>query len=269
MSGEANRRLGTGAYCWRLERRDGVTIGLTTHDRDLTLDGLVYRASPGMTPSAITLSDRFDAGAIDISGALSSDAISARDLIAGRWDGAAIRLFFADWEDRAAAPVTLARGTVASIAVKGVGFEAEVRGPMATLDRPVTEQTSPACRAELGDPRCRVAMAGRIALIRIVRSAQETVEVEAADGNAYGYGRLRWITGANSGLESAILSQEGRVLRLREAPPFAAEPGDLVEISEGCDKRFETCCARFGNGENFRGEPHLPGIDLLTRYPGE
>ncbi len=45
--------LTTIALCWRIERRDGVTIGLTGHDRDLEVDGLVYRAAPGMTPSAV------------------------------------------------------------------------------------------------------------------------------------------------------------------------------------------------------------------------
>ena len=43
------------------------------------------------------------------------------------------------------------------------------------------------------------------------RSAEDVVEVEdaAAGGNAYGFGRLRWIGGANSGLESAILRSDG------------------------------------------------------------
>ena len=35
--------LTTIALCWRIERRDGVTIGLTDHDRDLVIDGLVHR----------------------------------------------------------------------------------------------------------------------------------------------------------------------------------------------------------------------------------
>ena len=92
---------------------------------------------------------------------------------------------------------------------------------------------------------------------------------EAPGGpGACAFGRLRWIGGANSGLESAILSSDGLQLRLREPPPSAIEAGDLVEIAEGCDKSFATCGARFANAENFRGEPHLPGMDLLTRYPG-
>jgi uncharacterized phage protein (TIGR02218 family) len=99
--------------------------------------------------------------------------------------------------------------------------------------------------------------------------AADVVEVEAAAaGNAHGGGRLRWIGGANSGLESAILRAEDERMILHEPPPAPPAVGDLVEIEEGCDKMLATCTGRFGNAVNFRGEPHLPGIDLLTRYPG-
>ena len=30
-------RLATRAFFWRIERRDGVTLGFTSHDRDLML----------------------------------------------------------------------------------------------------------------------------------------------------------------------------------------------------------------------------------------
>jgi hypothetical protein len=52
------------------------------------------------------------------------------------------------------------------------------------------------------------------------------------------------------------------------APRFPTRPGELVEVIEGCDKTIATCAGRFANAANFRGEPYLPGIDLLTRYPG-
>lgn len=38
-------------------------------------------------------------------------------------------------------------------------------------------------------------------------------------------------------------------------------------LVEGCDKRFATCSARFGNGLNFRGFPSIPGNDFLSRWP--
>src|SRR5690606_21142591 len=42
--------LTTMALCWRLDRRDGVALGFTSHDRDLPIGGIVYRAAPGMVP---------------------------------------------------------------------------------------------------------------------------------------------------------------------------------------------------------------------------
>lgn len=262
--------LTTAAFCWRLERRDGICMGFTTHDRDLDLGGIVYRAAPGMLPSAISLSDGFDADMLEVGGAISSDAIREEDLAAGRWDGAAVTVLMVDWEAPEGEQAVLARGEIGDVGVSGNGFSAELRGLVAVLERPVVEQTSPECRARLGDKRCRVDMAARVRMTRIASVVDEdVVEVAgAAAGNAYAYGRLRWIGGANSGLESAVLTSQGPVLTLREPPPFPPAVGDLVEISEGCDKSLATCAGRFANAANFRGEPHLPGMDLLTRYPG-
>lgn len=263
--------LTTIAFCWRVERRDGVAIGFTTHDRDVQIDGLDYRAAPGMLPSAIALSDSFDADTLDIAGALTSDAISEADLAAGRWDGAAVTIFMVDWKAPEAAQIPLARGELGEVAIEGEGFKAELRGPTALLERPVVELTSPECRAELGDKRCRIDMAARIRMTEVVAVVSEdVVDVASAstEANAYGYGRLRWISGLNSGLESAIAASAGTRLSLRDPPPFAPAAGDMIEIHEGCDKSLATCAGRFANTLNFRGEPHLPGIDLLTRYPG-
>jgi uncharacterized phage protein (TIGR02218 family) len=40
-------------------------------------------------------------------------------------------------------------------------------------------------------------------------------------------------------------------------------PGDAFSLTPGCDKSFATCQAKFGNGVNFRGFPHIPGNDFV------
>ncbi|MGN6269001.1 MAG: DUF2163 domain-containing protein [Sphingomonas sp.] len=257
------------ALCWRVERRDGVTIGLTDHDRDLLVDGLVHRAAPGMTPSAILRSDGLDADTMDIAGALTSTAIGEEDLLAGRWDGARVMLFAIDWSG-SGGRVDLGEGTIGAVETKQGAFTAELAGPTAALDRPVCEMTSPECRAELGDKRCRVAMAGRRRFARLMSIDDRVATVDAGEpsANAYGGGLLRWLSGANGGLESAIAASTGATVTLRAPPMFVAQAGALVELIEGCDKSLATCAGRFGNAANFRGEPYLPGMDLLTRYPG-
>ena len=92
-------------------------------------------------------------------GALTSDAITAADLKAGRWDGAAVCVFMVDWEAPDGETLALARGELGEVSIRGDAFEAELKGPTAALDRPVVEQTSPECRARLGDKRCRIDLA--------------------------------------------------------------------------------------------------------------
>ncbi len=260
--------LATIAYCWRIERRDGVAIGLTAHDRDLTVDGFRYRAAPGMTPSAVRRSARFDADSMDVTGALSGAAIGETDLLAGRWDGARVVLFAVDWTDPSQ-PVPLGSGSIGAVEMRDGTLTAELRGAMAALEAPVVEMTSAECRAELGDRRCRVAMAGRRRMARVAAAAGTvlTLDVAESEPGALGGGVVRWMSGANCGLSDAVAMSDGAQVTLRRRPRFDPE-GALVEIREGCDKSLATCAGRFGNAANFRGEPYLPGIDLLTRYPG-
>ena len=50
----------TRARAWALTRADGVVMGFTDHDRDLSFDGITFRAGTGMTASAIAYGDRID-----------------------------------------------------------------------------------------------------------------------------------------------------------------------------------------------------------------
>ena len=94
------------------------------------------------------------------------------------------------------------------------------------------------------------------------------VAVAGLVAGAYAFGALRWMTGRNAGLTQAVLDNDASGLTLADAPAFAVEAGTLALLTEGCDRQAATCGGRFGNIANFRGEPFLPGMDLLTRYPG-
>lgn len=264
------QELATLAFCWRLERRDGVTIGLTSHDRDLSVGGVRYRAAPGMLPSAVRRGSGLEPESMDVRGALSSDAVTAEDLGAGRWDGAAMRLTLTEWTDPGALWLELARGEIGAVEREGEAFTAELVGPAAALDAPVAPETSPDCRAMLGDKACRVDLAGRrrLAVVEEVDGQAVMVAGGGLTEGAYAFGGLRWLTGANTGIAQAIIASDGVSVTISDPPPFAVAAGTRALLTEGCDKRMATCSGRFGNAVNFRGEPYLPGNDLLTRYPG-
>jgi hypothetical protein len=39
------------------------------------------------------------------------------------------------------------------------------------------------------------------------------------------------------------------------------------DFALGCDRQLSTCRDRFDNVANFRGFPHIPGIDFVLKYP--
>lgn len=229
----------TVALCWRVERRDGVAVGLTGHDRDLLVDGLVHRAAPGMTPSAIARSGVLEPGAeadtMDVAGALSSAAIGERDLLSGRWDGARVRVFAVDWSDPRD-PLTLGEGVIGAVELGEDGFTAELRGASAAFDRPVVEETSPECRATLGDRRCRVAMAARRRFARVAAWLDRVlVRVDAASpGDVLmlrtGPGQLHFAVRTTRGLVHA----DAALRRVVERPgPVEAPVLGCWRIGEG------------------------------------
>ncbi|GAA3695274.1 hypothetical protein GCM10022268_02450 [Sphingomonas cynarae] len=126
--------LATVALCWRIERRDGVAIGLTAHHRDLDIDGLIHRAAPGMVPSAVRREIGLEADTMEVAGALDGAAIDGRDLLAGRWDGARVAVFAVDWTG-GASRVDLGEGVIGAVEMADGRFSAELTGPGAALDR--------------------------------------------------------------------------------------------------------------------------------------
>lgn len=256
------------AFCWLVERRDGSGLALTSHDQPLTVDGVRFEPAPGILPAAIRSDAGLDGASSEIVGSLSSAAIGEADIAAGRWDGAALKLFAVDWELPISVIQVLMEGELGQVSCSGSRFEAELLGVAAKLARPVCSLTSPECRAELGDPRCRVDMAGRRLRARVVQASGNVVTIDQETGDRFRFGEVRFLGGAANGERRKILSVAEMELTMRSEPSREIEAGTAVEITEGCDKRLDSCATRFANAENFRGEPHLPGNDLLTRYPG-
>ena len=262
------REVSTIAFGWCLERRDGAGVALTSHDGALDRGDVHYRPDPGVMPSAITRKLGLDSHSGEVAGALSSAAITEQDLRLGRWDGARVTLAAVDWETDAETEDPLLRGELGEIAMTGDSFTADLRGAAGRLNEAICPATSPECRAQFGDKHCRVDLSGRTVRASIVSINGTRLTLDQALDDRFLFGRLRYMTGANCGSTSVILGVGHDEIVVRDLPKGTIAAGCTVEVREGCDKRFETCVSRFANAANFRGEPHLPGNDLLTRYPG-
>ena len=271
LAAALGQEVTTLATCWRIQRRDGVVLGFSTHDRTLTIDGLDYRAVAGFTPTAVDSSNALDVDNLDVEGVLESGTISRADLMAGRYDFAAVSIFLVNWSDLSQGKMRLRDGWLGEVTMKDGAFTAEVRGLTERLQADVGDVFSPECRADLGDRRCKVNLAGVIKTGTVTAVTDRQTFTDSSRGESDGwfdYGVLVWLDGANGGLETEVKAQTGGQFILFTAMPHDIQPGDRYCVHAGCDKRFETCRTKFDNALNFRGEPAVPGRDAVLDYPG-
>jgi len=268
LAGHIESGATTLCRCWSLTRRDGLVLGFTDHDRALAFDGLTYAAATGLEAAETTAELGFAIGGGDVAGALAASGLNEADLARGLYDDARIRIWLVNW----AAPeqrLLLEEGSVGEVKRGEHGFTAEIRSFAKAFDEERGRLYLRSCSADLGDARCGVALVpvaaqasasnGRLAL---------TAEGLAsyADGHFTG-GRLVFTGGANAGFATEVkrhgIEGDRAVFQLWQAPAATILAGDAFSVTPGCDKSFATCRAKFGNGVNFRGFPHMPTTDFI------
>ncbi|MCJ2184716.1 DUF2163 domain-containing protein [Novosphingobium sp. 1949] len=261
--------LETVALFWRVLRRDGVTLGFTTHDGDLWFEGILHAASPGMVPSSIRKSAGFETDSAEVEGAITHDSISSADLAAGLFDGAGVQIGLVDWETLETR--TLYTGTIGTIAQDDGGFHAELVSRKAELALDTVPRTSPTCRASFAGPGCNLnprRFESEVILAALDEDSNAATFTGAPDGDLLIGGFVRWLDGPQAGIAMSVLADDGAGGLVLDTPLDAATPlGTRALVREGCDHTIQTCAERFANALNFRGEPYLPGNDLLVRYP--
>jgi uncharacterized phage protein (TIGR02218 family) len=92
------------------------------------------------------------------------------------------------------------------------------------------------------------------------------VFISNAMTQAAGYfssGEVVWLTGANAGRRMEIKEFANKQFTLVLPMPNNIAVGDTFNAIAGCDKTFNTCFTKFNNAVNFRGEPHVPGMDKM------
>lgn len=254
------------ATFWRIYRRDGVALGFTSHDRGLSFGGITHRAAPGMVPAAIRLTADLANDSAEVEGALSHDTICEADLRAGLFDEAAIEIGAVDWQTLE--HHVLYVGEIGMIEDDGRGFSAALQSAKHLLERDLVPRTSPTCRAAFCGPGCGLSATKFTSLMTLAEIDLDFNRVRFAgiDGANYTDGVLRFRDGPQTGFSFGIVGTDGEWLMLDRPLAGATAIGTAAELREGCDHTISTCAERFGNSHNFRGEPFLPGNDMLTRY---
>lgn len=258
---------GTISTCIKLTRQDGVVLGFTDHDKELTVDTVVYAPTPGLARVLMNLRSNAQVSNQEFAGAWTVD-IDEADLSNGVYDEADVEVFRVDWTDVSLGGLNIFTGNLGLIQWSEDGFRADVQSLMKKLSHQVGDITTPKCRHALFDqsgPQI-IGLCGISKAVHTFNSSVTNVPTDRLtfDVNALGQvdgwfanGSLRWLTGNNTGLDSPIKVYASEQIELFLPTIASIQIGDTFQIFTGCDKNFETCKTKFSNVQNFGGFPHI------------
>ncbi len=259
------------ATCWKIRRRDTEVLGFTDHDADIVLGGVTYHAATGIRPSAVALSASLQVDNLEMEGMLDADAIREQDILSGMYDFAEVEIFQLNYQNPNAGHIMLQRGWLGEVTLRDGRFVAEMRGLGQKLTQQVGARFSAGCRAELGDARCKVVLGEITHSGTVTEVTSRTVFKDSGRDEEESYfaaGKITFTSGANAGLSMEVKSFYNSEFTCVLPMPYDVAAGDTYDVRAGCDKTFATCVERFDNALNFRGEPHVPGMDRMLETAG-
>lgn len=262
--------------CWRLTRTDGTVLGFTDHDRDLSVAGTLFEAQAGFEASEMVSTLGLSVDNLEAAGALTSERLSEEALSAGLFDNASVEIFLVNWADPVQS-VLVRSGNLGEVTRSDTAFRAEIRGLAHALNQPEGRVFQFACDADLGDARCGINLEspsfkgqGTVAAV-LDRGRFSASGIEVFAEGWFTRGTVTWTSGANAGRRMEVkahgLSGSLAAIDLWQPMSETIAVDDTFDFRAGCDKQFSTCNAKFANGLNFRGFPHMPGNDFALSYP--
>lgn len=262
--------------CWDITRADGTVLGFTDHDRDLFFEGMTFGADTGLSAMALQQTTGLSVDNTEALGALRDGSILEADIDAGRYDNAEVRAWLVNWQDVPQRQL-LFRGTIGEIRRFGEAFEAELRGLTQPLNLPLGRAYQKPCAAVLGDAACRIDLDQfGLSETRAAHTIEErrVFRFDGLEGFAeewFKHGRLIVLDGKGAALSGSIKRdrfEDGeRIIELWHPMRADVQPGDMLRIEAGCDKRLSTCREKFNNIENYQGFPDIPGDDWSITDP--
>ncbi|MDW3221780.1 MAG: DUF2163 domain-containing protein [Paracoccaceae bacterium] len=268
--------LTTVAHAWAIKRKDGIVLGFTDHDREISFDGITFRADTGLSALSLAQSTGLSVDNTEALGALSDLSIREDEIEQGRFDEAEVEAWLLNWKDVSQRWLQF-RGTIGELRRADNGFQAELRGLTEALNRPLGRVYQKPCTAVLGDSTCKVDLSGAQYSIELAIEEVSQSRVfkwgffDTFETSWFARGRLEVLSGSASGLWGMVKQDrfEGtqRIVELWEPIRSPLEPGSLVRLTVGCDKRSATCRNKFFNLLNFQGFPDVPSEDWMLAVP--
>lgn len=147
----------TVADCLEIERNDGIIIRMTNHDKDLTVNGVVYSAGAAFNTSAIKTSADLSVDNFQLDLGVDGALVRKVDFDSDIYKRSKFLLSSVNWQSPSDGVLVLARGWIGDITIRNTSFASlQLRGLTQALQRNFLSYYSPTCRVSFGDAKCGV-----------------------------------------------------------------------------------------------------------------
>ncbi len=271
----------TRALMMRLDLRNGVSVGLTDHDRDIPgvligdgSDALDYYAGMAILPTQLELTLGTGVDDIDVTGIIDDEVFTRARLLGGTYANATVKLFEVNWKDLSMGVIPYMKGLTAKVNMDEDEFKLIVQSETTKLAQTKGRIISPYCDAVFGDSRCTKIIPPLAATVTAAynnRQVEFSYTGEFID-DFFNKGTLEFTTGPLAGTRRVEVfdwfsyGSGGGYGELWTRLPSTPGVGDTVNIYRGCGNTIQECVA-YANGVNFRGFPYVPGRDRYLRMP--
>lgn len=268
--------------------KDGDVIRVWNGTRNKIVDGEVYTAYP-VAPSRLQAANGLKADNLEIT-AVYSGLFTAATLRAKKWQGARVVYEILNYKDFTMGYAERRVSFLGKTTVGKYAAKVELNSLSSKLSEPWGYTCTKDCNVdEFGDARCGKSLTGesedgiktKIAAhitSTILNRQQFTIAFDddiepavpatvTAPDAFYNRGKIRFLSGANDGLEALILGNDGNALTLYLPLFYMPAEDDEIELIGGCDRQRTTCRDKWANAERFRGFPDLPGRSKVFKIP--
>jgi uncharacterized phage protein (TIGR02218 family) len=236
-------------YCIKLELQE-KTIYITNNKEDLIVEGVKYLSS-NIEISEI-ISNDFGKNNISVKGLY--DANFVYNDVLSKMN---FTVFFVENDLRLK---KLGEYFCEKVKKDNLQYFIELKCKTHILEKSFLPVYSKKCRAEFGDAKCGQNIENFTKRYRIVSTNSNVIKLEniLEENQFYKNGYLI-IKKSGKSFKSKIISQINNILTIDAFVPEFFMDSEIATIVAGCDKKISTCCKKFDNVLNFRGEPFVSG----------
>lgn len=260
------------AKCFKFTLVDGTLLGFTEYSEDIAINGLKYIACCGLNNLNSSSFSDITCSNSKVVASLDNIDIGGNFLSVYNFDGANIEIFIVDRDHLEYGELNITNGFIDSIEIVDDRVFFNIKGVLSILEKSIGEMYSPLCRANFCDKKCSLNInnynfSGSItAIISYNIFYTNNSVIKQKEKNYFKYGYLTFTSGKNSGKSIEIKQSDSGNITLNSSLRELINVGDNFTIICGCDSKFETCCNKFDNAMNFRGEPDLPRTRKVYKF---